>query len=61
MEGNYNDALMALELHPGSLENINGKFFEGEIYKTDKNELEIFEKKIPYKEKLVLSTQIFRE
>jgi predicted N-acetyltransferase YhbS len=54
MEGNYNDALMALELYPKSLENINGKFFEGEAYKIDKKELEIFEKNFPYKEKLVL-------
>jgi predicted N-acetyltransferase YhbS len=61
MEGNYNDALMALELYPGSLENINGKFFEGEAYKIDKKELEIFENGFPYKEKLVLDTQIFKE
>jgi len=60
-EGNYNDALMALELYPNSLENINGKFFEGDAYKVDKKELEIFEKNFPYKEKLVLDTQIFRE
>jgi len=61
MEGNYNDALMALELYPKSLENINGKFFEGEAYKIDKKELEIFDKNFPYKEKLVLDTQIFKE
>jgi len=61
MEGNYNDALMTLELYPKSLENINGKFFEGEAYKIDKKELEIFEKNFPYKEKLALDTQIFRE
>ena len=61
MEGNYNDALMALELQPCSLKNINGKFFEGEAYKIDKKELEIFEKNFPYKEKLVLDTQIFKE
>jgi predicted N-acetyltransferase YhbS len=61
MEGNYNDALMALELYPNALENVTGKFFEGDIYKIDKNELEMFEKKFPYKEKLVLDTQIFRE
>jgi len=61
MEGNYNDALMALELSPNSLKNINGKFFEGEAYKIDKKELEIFEKYFPYKEKLVLETQIFKE
>jgi len=61
MEGNYNDALMVLELRPKSLENINGKFFEGEAYKVDKQELETFEKNFPYKEKLVLDTQIFKE
>jgi predicted N-acetyltransferase YhbS len=61
MEGNYNDALMVLELYPEALKNINGNFFEGNIYKVDKNELEIFEKKFPYKEKLVLDTQIFKE
>jgi len=61
MEGNYNDALMVLELYPKSLENINGKFFEGEAYKVDKKELEIYEKNFPYKEKLVLDTQIFKE
>jgi predicted N-acetyltransferase YhbS len=61
MEGNCNDALMVLELFPGALENINGKFFEGEIYKIDKEELEAFEKRFPYKEKLVLDTQIFKE
>jgi predicted N-acetyltransferase YhbS len=61
MESNYNDALMVLELFPNSLENINGKFFEGEIYKINKEELEAFEKGFPYKEKLVLDTQIFKE
>jgi len=61
MKSSYNDALMALELYPKSLENINGKFFEGEAYKVDKNELEIFDKNFPYKEKLVLETQIFKE
>jgi predicted N-acetyltransferase YhbS len=61
MEGNYNDALMALELFPNALKNINGKFFEGEIYKINKKELEIFEKRFPYKEKLILDTQIFKE
>ncbi|MDR0410521.1 MAG: N-acetyltransferase [Treponema sp.] len=61
MEGNYNNALMVLELFPGALENINGRFFEGEIYKINKEELETFEKRFSYKEKLVLDTQIFKE
>jgi len=61
MEGKYNDALLALELRPKALENINGKFFDGEVYKIDKKELEIFEKNFPKKEKLVLDTQIFKD
>jgi predicted N-acetyltransferase YhbS len=61
MEGNYNDALMALELFPKALEHINGKFFEGEVYNINKKELEAFEKGFPHKEKLVLDTQIFKE
>ena len=61
MEGNYNDALMVLELFPNALENINGKFFEGEMYKVNKEELAVFEKDFSYKEKLVLDTQIFKE
>jgi predicted N-acetyltransferase YhbS len=61
MEGNYNNALMVLELFTGALENIYGKFYEGDVYKVDKGELEIFEKNFPYKEKLVLDTQIFKE
>jgi predicted N-acetyltransferase YhbS len=61
MEGKYNDALMALELFPNALKNISGTFFEGEIYKVNKEALAAFEKGFPYKEKLVLDTQIFRE
>jgi len=60
MEGNYHDALLALELRHNSLEKVSGKFFEGEVYKVDKKELEIFEKNFPKKEKLVLPTQIFK-
>ena len=61
MEGNYHDALMALELVPKALENISGKFCEGDIYNVDKNKLELFDKNFPYKEKLVLDTQMFKE
>ena len=61
MEGNYHDALMALELYSGALEHISGKFCEGDIYDIDKSKLEPFEKNFPYKEKLVLDTQMFKE
>jgi predicted N-acetyltransferase YhbS len=59
-QGNYHDALLALELLPGALKNISGKFFEGEVYDVSEEELEQFEKNFPYKEKLVLDTQIFK-
>jgi predicted N-acetyltransferase YhbS len=59
-QGNYNDALLALELTPGALKNISGKFFEGEVYNVSKEELEQFGKHFPYKEKLVLDTQLFK-
>ncbi|MCL2762191.1 MAG: N-acetyltransferase [Treponema sp.] len=61
MEGHYHDALMALELYPKALENINGKFSEGAIYKVNKTKLETFDKNFPPREKLVLDTQIFKE
>jgi predicted N-acetyltransferase YhbS len=60
-DGNYNEALMVLELYSQALEHIHGKFFEGAVYTSDKNELELFEKRFPYKEKLILDTQIFKE
>lgn len=57
-QGNYHDALLALELFPGALENTSGKFYEGEVYDVGEEELEKFEKHFPCKEKLTLDTQI---
>lgn len=52
------EAFMALELYDGSLNGISGKHYEDEVFKTEKEELEIFEKEFPNKEKLVTDTQL---
>jgi predicted N-acetyltransferase YhbS len=52
------EAFMALELYYGSLNDISGKFYEDEAFKIERDELEIFEKEFPYKEKLVTDTQL---
>lgn len=52
------EAFMALELYDGGLSGISGKFYEDDAYKIEKEELEIFEKEFPYKEKCVTDTQL---
>lgn len=47
---NFED-FMALELNKGSLQKISGKFYEDAVFKIDKDELDIFERQFPYKEK----------
>jgi predicted N-acetyltransferase YhbS len=57
-DGQNFDPFMALELFPGSLKGITGKFFEDPAFKTDELELEQFEKGFPYREKHVTDTQL---
>lgn len=52
------EEFMALELYDGGLNGISGKFYEDEVFKIDQDELEIFEKDFPYKEKRVTDTQL---
>jgi len=47
---NFED-FMVLELYEGSLEGISGKFYEDSVFKINTEELNIFEKQFPYKEK----------
>lgn len=47
---NFED-FMALELHEGSLKGVSGKFYEDSAFEINKEELEIFEKQFPNKEK----------
>ena len=49
---------MALELYDGGLQGISGRFSEDEVFQISKDELEIFEKQFPYKEKRVTDTQL---
>lgn len=52
------EAFMALELYAGGLNGISGKYYEDEAFKIDKEELEVFEKEFPHKEKHVTDTQL---
>lgn len=56
-QGGYLDALMALELKPGALSGVSGRFLEGEQYSIDPQELAEFEKTFPYKQKAVTESQ----
>lgn len=51
------DEFMALELYNGALNGITGKYYEDKIFEIEDEELEIFEKGFPYKEKHVMDTQ----
>ncbi len=52
------EEFMALELYDGSLNDISGKFYEDEVFKIEPDELEIFEKQFPHKEKRITDTQL---
>jgi predicted N-acetyltransferase YhbS len=52
------EEFMALELYDGGLNGISGNFYLDEVFKVEQDELEIFEKGFPYKEKLILDTQL---
>lgn len=49
---------MALELNEGSLDSINGKFYDDPAYNTEAGELEKFEKQFPYKDKRITRRQL---
>ncbi len=56
--GDNFDEFMALELYAGALNGISGKFHEAEVFKIEPDEVEIFERHFPYKEKRVTDTQL---
>jgi predicted N-acetyltransferase YhbS len=56
-DGKYPAALLALELYPGALNGITGKFGEADVYEVDKHELAEFEKGFPPKVKGASKTQ----
>jgi hypothetical protein len=49
---------MTLELFDGGLNGISGKYYHDKVFEIENNELEIFEKEFPYKEKRVTDTQL---
>ena len=51
------DAFMALELFNGALNGITGKYYDDKVFEIDNEELEIFEREFPYKEKHITDTQ----
>lgn len=57
-EGANFEPFMALQLYDNSLSGISGKFYTDNVFETDKEELETFEKGFPYKEKHVTDTQL---
>ncbi len=57
-KGENFEEFMALELYDGSVNGISGKFYEDKIFEIEPDELEIFEKEFPYKEKRVTETQL---
>ncbi len=52
------DAFMALELYDGALNGITGRYYVDEVFEVQDEELEIFEREFPYKEKHVTDTQL---
>jgi len=56
-DGDNLDAFMVLELQKGGLISITGKFYESPVFKVTDEELELFEKEFPYKEKHITDTQ----
>jgi len=50
-DGMYAVALMALELKPGALQGIKGRFVESSSFEAEKEEFDIFESTFPHKEK----------
>ena len=54
-DGSNFDAFMVLELVPGSLDGIQGKYYYTSGFAIDKNALEVFDSEFPPKEKCFLS------
>jgi predicted N-acetyltransferase YhbS len=53
------DAFMALELFDGAIDGITGKFYADTVFEVKDEELEVFEREFPYKEKHVTDTQLW--
>lgn len=56
-DGESFDAFMVMELYEGALRGISGRFHEDSVFYIEKEEVEVFEKKFPFKEKHITDTQ----
>jgi putative acetyltransferase len=56
-DGKYAVALMALELRPGALRKISGRFIESPAFAVDENEFQKYESTFPPKEKAITESQ----
>lgn len=56
-EGENFDAFMALELFPGAMRGVTGKFHEDPVFQVDPEELDTFDQRFPFREKHVTDTQ----
>ena len=56
-EGKFAVALMALELVPGTLRKISGRFIESEVYQVDEDDFKKYENTFPPKDKAVIESQ----
>ncbi len=56
-DGQFYKGIMALPLYEGALDNVSGSLFFSDVFETDAEELEVFDKKFPSKEKKVKKSQ----
>lgn len=56
-EGKYAVALLAMELIPGALREISGRFIESEVYKVDEKDFQKYENTFSPKDKAVTESQ----
>jgi putative acetyltransferase len=56
-DGKFAVALMALELVPGILRKISGRFIESEVFKVDEADFQKYENTFPHKDKVVTESQ----
>jgi hypothetical protein len=56
-DGKFAIALLALELKPGGLNNMPGRFIESPAFEADPDKFTEYEAKFPYKEKLETESQ----
>ena len=57
-DGKYAFALLALELKPGALSNLAGRFVESAAFEVDESKFAEFEKTFPHKETLERDSQL---